>query len=179
MTAHGLRTLSAHSLALLALAACSGTRPPDSTPEPAAPGRAQAAAPERAPHHDRPGLAAFLHGGRLWVFPEGSPDLAEFLAHGEPAKSVSWVGEGPSGLTLRSTEQATLWAYVAHRPGFRVFRDEKNGHLWIFREGSKGLEEFLAHGEPAKAVLWIGEGPRGATIRSDEAETLQAYRSEP
>ena len=44
---------------------------------------------------------------------EGSQALTEFLATGEPAKSVTLIGKGPGGVTLRSDERATIDAYLA------------------------------------------------------------------
>ena len=47
----------------------------------------------------------------LWVFRTGSDALGEFLASGEPAKSVTRIGAGPDGLTLRGPDRAVLDAY--------------------------------------------------------------------
>jgi hypothetical protein len=41
--------------------------------------------------------------------------------------------------------------------------------------GSKELEEFKQHGEPAKQVTRIGAGPKGMTIRSSDAAVIDAY----
>lgn len=62
---------------------------------------------------DKPGFRTFERDGRLWVFREGSEDLATFLEHGEPAKSVTSIGSGPSGMTLRSGDMDTIQAYLA------------------------------------------------------------------
>jgi uncharacterized protein YneR len=121
----------------------------------------------------RPGFKVFVEDERLWVFEEGSEELKQFLAVGEPAKSVTWIGAGPRGVSLRGENAETLLAYVASRPGFRVFVEDER--LWVFREGSEGLREYMTSGEPAKSVTLIGAGPRGRTIRSDERETLTAY----
>ena len=40
-----------------------------------------------------------------------------------------------------------------------VFADD--GRLWIFKSGSKSLQQFQAKGEPAKRVTLIGSGPDG------------------
>jgi hypothetical protein len=123
--------------------------------------------------HVRPGYITFEDEGRLWVFAAESKGVTDFLAHGEPAKSVTWIGEGPGGMSLKSDEADTMLGYIASKPGYRVFVDD--GRLWVFNETSDALKEYLQHGEPAKSVTWIGEGPRGATLRSDSAETLLAY----
>lgn len=59
------------------------------------------------------GFAVYGREGRLWVFEDGSPDLALFLEAGEPAKSISLIGEGPDGKTIRSVDKATATAYLA------------------------------------------------------------------
>ncbi len=59
----------------------------------------------------KPGFKVFMEDGRLWVFEEGSEALAEFQRVGEPAKSVTLVGAGPNGLTLRGAEREVLDRY--------------------------------------------------------------------
>jgi hypothetical protein len=59
------------------------------------------------------------------------------------------------------------------KPGF--YTEVKDGRLWVFREGSKDLEEFKKHGEPAKQVTRIGGGPNGMTIKSSDASVIDAY----
>ena len=59
------------------------------------------------------------------------------------------------------------------KPGFVT--EVKEGRLWVFREGSKDLEEFRKHGEPAKMVSRIAAGPNGMTIRSGDADVIDAY----
>jgi hypothetical protein len=59
------------------------------------------------------------------------------------------------------------------KPGF--YTEVKDGRLWVFREGSKDLEEFKKHGEPAKQVTRIGGGPQGMTIKSSDASVIDAY----
>jgi len=115
--------------------------------------------------------------GRLWVFREGGGAVQEFLAHGEPAKCATLIGEGPDGKTLRGDDMDVLrsyadgWKYAA--PGFTVFGAD--GRLWVFREGSDALREFRESGEPAKYVTQIGAGPDGRTLRAADAEVLRAY----
>ncbi len=66
-----------------------------------------------AVRYGRPGFEVFLEDGRLWVFASGSEGLADFLKSGEPAKSVTRVGAGPDGKTVKSDDHATLDAYLA------------------------------------------------------------------
>ena len=63
--------------------------------------------------YGRPGYAVFLEEGRLWVFAEGSQGHQDFLTSGEPAKSVTRVGAGPDGKTIKSDDDAVLDAYLA------------------------------------------------------------------
>ena len=64
------------------------------------------------PTYEKPGFVAEMVDGRLWVFEEGSPELEEFRRVGEPAKSVTLVGEGPEGVTLRGPDRETLRRYL-------------------------------------------------------------------
>lgn len=59
------------------------------------------------------------------------------------------------------------------RPGF-VTQLHK-GRLWVFRAGSKELEEFQAKGEPAKQIVRPKAGPGGITLKGADAETLDEY----
>jgi hypothetical protein len=124
-----------------------------------------------------PGYAVYASEGRLWVFREGSKAQAEFLASGEPAKSVTLIAAGPDGKTLRGDDKQVLEDFSAsHRyasPGFAVFASE--GRLWVFRAGSDALQEYLTAGEPAKSVTLIGAGPEGKTLRGDDKQVLRAY----
>jgi len=121
----------------------------------------------------RPGFRVIPDDGRLWVFHEGSDELAEFLKGNEPGKNVTWIGAGPRATTIRSIDHDVLLEYVGSKPGFRAI--EHDGRLWVFRQGSGELKDFMAGNEPAKNVTWIGEGPRGVSIRSTDADTLLAY----
>jgi hypothetical protein len=59
------------------------------------------------------------------------------------------------------------------KPGF--YTEVRDGRLWVFREGSKELEQFKTHGEPEKQVTRIGGGPDGMTIKSADAAVIDAY----
>ena len=63
--------------------------------------------------YERAGFQVFEQDGRLWVFRDGSKGLAEFQKHGEPAKSVTSIGTGPDGKTVRSEDMETIKAYLA------------------------------------------------------------------
>jgi hypothetical protein len=121
----------------------------------------------------RPGFATFIEDGRIWVFREGSPDLADFLRSGEPAKCVTRPGAGPDGMTVKGTSSEVISEYLVTRPGFATFLED--GRIWVFREGSSDLADFLQSGEPAKCVTRPAAGPDGMTVKSVDAETLDAY----
>ena len=63
--------------------------------------------------YERAGFQVFQEDGRLWVFREGSEGLAEFQKNGEPAKSVTSIGTGPDGMSIRSVDMETIKAYLA------------------------------------------------------------------
>ena len=121
----------------------------------------------------KPGYKVFVEDGRLWVFEEGSADLAQFEEHGEPAKIVVLPGAGPRGMTLKGTEREVMLEYALTKPGFSVIIED--GRLWVFRSGSDALAQFHEHGEPAKIVVRPGAGPRRMTLKSIDGATLDAY----
>jgi hypothetical protein len=59
------------------------------------------------------------------------------------------------------------------KPGF--YTEVKDGRLWVLRDGSKDLAEFKKDGELARQVTRIGAGPNGMTIKSSDAEVIDAY----
>lgn len=65
--------------------------------------------------HDKPGFYTQIEDGRLWVFKEGSKELEQFKAHGEPDVNVSRIGDGPEGMTLKAPTQDVLDAYLAEK----------------------------------------------------------------
>ena len=74
--------------------------------------RAQAQTEDSA--YAKPGFFTQLdNNGRLWVFPEGSEDLAKFQADGPPARQVRRIAAGPMGMTVISTEAEYIDAYLA------------------------------------------------------------------
>jgi hypothetical protein len=63
----------------------------------------------------KPFFATKMEKGRLWVLWDGSWDHKEFLKTGTPEKSVTKIGKGPDGVTLRSVDHATADAYIASK----------------------------------------------------------------
>jgi hypothetical protein len=59
------------------------------------------------------------------------------------------------------------------KPGF--YTEVRDGRLWVFREGSKELEQFKTAGEPAHQVTRVGVGPKGMTIKSSDAKVIDDY----
>jgi hypothetical protein len=121
----------------------------------------------------RDGFVTFVREGRIWVFRPGSKDLAEFEKTGEPAKSVTRPGAGPMGMTIKSSDSATITEYLCAKRGFvTLSRDER---LWVFKSGSKELDEFQKQGELAKHVTRPCAGPKGITVKAPDAETIVDY----
>lgn len=71
------------------------------------------AMPVSAADYDKPGFVTKVENGRLWVFKEGSKELAEFEKNGEPTINVSRIGEGPEGMTIKAPSQEVIEAYTA------------------------------------------------------------------
>jgi len=139
---------------------------------------AVAVADQQVADYSKPGFYVQLdeRDGRLWVFAEGSEDLAKFKAEGRPARHVLRPGAGPDGLTLKSTESSTIIQYVASKPGFYVELD-KDERLWVFEDGSEALAEFKEKGKPARHVVRPAAGPLGLTIKAVEFDVLDAYQA--
>jgi hypothetical protein len=119
------------------------------------------------------GFVTRVEDGRLWVFRIGSAEFADYSKHGELAKHVVQPGVGPAGMTVKAPDAATIRDYLVARAGF-VTKFEGD-RLWVFRTGSKDLAAFEKHGELAKHVVRPGAGPNGMTIKSPDADTLDAY----
>lgn len=84
-------------------------------------------------------------------------------------------------MTIRMILALSLLALAAcataetsfNKPGFVT--DVKDGRLWVFREGSKDLDEYRQNGELTKMVTRIGAGPNGMTIRAGDAKDIDDY----
>ena len=124
---------------------------------------------------DKAGFFTKVVDGRLWVIREGTKDLADFQKYGELAKHVTVPGGGPNGMTVKAPDQNTIYAYnySVARPGFVT--EFQGGRLWVFRPGSKDLNDFHKAGELAKHVTLPGVGPLGVTVKSPDTQTALAY----
>jgi hypothetical protein len=111
--------------------------------------------------------------GRWWIFRDGSKDLAAFKKTGEPEKSYTRINAAPYKATLRAPDIETMEEYLTAKPGFVTKFDD--GRLWIFRQDSKDLAEFLKNGDLTKQVVRPGAGPRGMTLKGPDADTIIAY----
>lgn len=116
---------------------------------------------------------AYPDEGRLWIFHINSPELSDFFERGELAKQVIQPGAGPNRMTLKSADRETILGYVAAKPGFETRIDD--GRLWVFVQGCPELLEYETKGELAKHVIRPGVGPMGVTLKSPDAETIDAY----
>lgn len=117
------------------------------------------------------------HSQVLWVWRAGSPGALEAASGDEPAHSVSLIGAGPGGITLRGPDKETLIAYLRAEE-FYTQPTELGGDsriVWVFRRGSAEAEAAREGREPTRNVTWIGAGPDGITLRAPDADTLQAY----
>ena len=86
---------------------------------------------------------------------------------------AGWTIAAALSLVVGFAGCATTGPPAVGKPGF--YTEVREGRLWVLREGSKELEEFKKHGEPAHQVTRIGAGPRGMTIKSSSAEVIDAY----
>ncbi len=72
--------------------------------------------------------------------------------------------------TTASAESKAPYA----KPGFYTSLD-KDGRLWVFKEGSDEHKAYKEKGKPAKQVRRIGAGPQGQTLISTEMDHINAY----
>jgi hypothetical protein len=119
------------------------------------------------------GFITIVDDGRLWIFREGSKELAEYRKAGELAKQVVQPGAGPGGITLRSPEKETIVEYLTAREGFTTVYD--NDRLWVFRSSSPPLWKYKQDGELAQHVIRPAAGPMGLTVKAPDMETLDLY----
>jgi secreted PhoX family phosphatase len=138
----------------------------------------QAAAPKATKHtlaaqYAKPGFVTFMEDGRLWIFEDGSTDLAAFEMSGELAKHVVIPGQGPHGMTVKAPDRDVVLEYMCAKPGFIAMA--MDGRVWIFEDGSKAYQEFRSHGELAKHIVRPGAGPMRSTLRAPDAATLDAW----
>lgn len=65
-----------------------------------------------ADQYDKAGFVTKVQDGRLWVFKEGSKDLADMQKDGLPEKSEMRIGAGPDGMTIKAPSDAVIQAYL-------------------------------------------------------------------
>jgi hypothetical protein len=90
----------------------------------------------------------------------------------QPASSSDSTDGSHSGADHHH-EHADKAASAYAKPGF--YGEIVEGRLWVFENGSEGLEEYKAHGEPAKNATKIGVGPLGMTVKSVDLATIEKY----
>ena len=65
-----------------------------------------------ADQYDKPGFVTKVDDGRLWVFADPSPALADMQKNGLPEKAAMRIGSGPDGMTIKAADDATIQAYL-------------------------------------------------------------------
>jgi len=146
---------------------------PAAKAEVAAPSVAKTPYPLAAESVQRPGFRVFDTGDRWWVLREGSADLARFLRDGQPAHSVTRIAAGPGRTTLRAPDAETIDAYLVARHGFHT--EIRGGLVWVLRDHSDELSRFKESGPPAQSVTRVSAASNGMSVRSIDAETIDAY----
>jgi sugar lactone lactonase YvrE len=121
----------------------------------------------------KPGFVTKIEDGRIWVFKPNSEELKKFERDGELAKHVIRPAAGPAGMTVKAPDNDVLLDYLMSRDGFKTF--VVDGRLWIFKDGSDALKDYLEKGELAKHVIRPGAGPGGITLKATDMETIDDY----
>lgn len=103
----------------------------------------------------KPGFEVEIQEGRLWVLKPGQE---------KSGKYITLVGAGPQNMTLRALDMDTALEYLGAKPGYLVQAEE--GRLWVLKPGQE---------KSGKHVVKVGAGPRNATLRGVDVETLDAY----
>ena len=169
------------AFAALAAAGCAsddGGSADTAAKPPAKPEVKKPAAPPKNPW-DGTGMTVWedVKGGQ-WVFLDSDKaGLSDFFAGKEPAGKVTRPKLAPGGKDLNAGNAATLDAFAAWKPGFAVRsqKEKDKTYVWVFKEGAKELAEFDKAGTLAKHTTRLGAGPGGATLKSPDADTLDAY----
>jgi hypothetical protein len=65
-----------------------------------------------ADQYDKPGFVTKVQDGRLWVFKDGSPELADMQKNGIPEKAVMRIAAGPEGMTIKASSDDVIQAYL-------------------------------------------------------------------
>lgn len=77
-------------------------------------------------------------------------------------------------VTGGDSAQAVNKKAVSHqRAGFHT--ELVDGRLWVLREGSEELADFVQNGPPDKNVTRIVAGDKPITLRAVDTETIDAY----
>ena len=94
---------------------------------------------------------------------------------GQPGGAMAHraVADAPTAGPAADTSGSPTRTPDLDRAGFVTFLD--GGRLWVFRNATEALTEFLKTGEPAKQFTVPGGGPRGVTVKAPDRETLVAY----
>ncbi len=121
----------------------------------------------------KPGFHVEVIDDRLWVLEEGTEAHEKFFDDGPPPHSVTQIGAGPLGTSLRAVDRETIIAYLAVKPGFHT--KLMDGRIWVLRQASKAYEAFKEGGPPAHSVTRIGAGPLQTSLRAADAETIDDY----
>jgi hypothetical protein len=59
------------------------------------------------------------------------------------------------------------------KPGFFTLVHE--GRLWVLKEGDKDIAVVSKHQEPKVVITRIGVGPKGMTVKSNDAKVIDEY----
>jgi hypothetical protein len=121
----------------------------------------------------KPGFYTKVIDGRVWVFKGATPELMEFLAMGPSDKHSTKVGAGPGGMTVKAPNSKVITEYVIATDGFHA--EILDGRLWVFRQGSKELANFMAKGPSDKHSTKVGAGPERMTVKGPDMPTINAY----
>jgi hypothetical protein len=131
-------------------------------------GAATAASP-----FDRKGFETFEVDGRLWVFRDFAVELSQYEKGQEVEKHVTKVGAGPDGRTVKAPDVETILSYLAARDGFQTA--VVGQRVWVFRDGSPALHDFLGTLDLKAKVERAGAGPFGTAVAAPDEDTITAY----
>lgn len=122
----------------------------------------------------KPGFATRIVDQYLWVFADGSPELAVIDNGGELAKHVTQIASvGGKVQTVKAPDMDVLVDYKASMPGFVAMHH--NGYLWVFHDDAEELDIIRSGGELAKHTTRITA--EHGTIKAPDSETIAAYQA--
>lgn len=129
---------------------------------------------ERVPSLDRPGYLAFDTGEQLFVVPETMVAEGQSTLDRKLTEHFMTVRRAMNGREIVAPDEKSLLEYSEAREGYRVFLDEGERSLHVFKVGSPELATYLKDGRDQDPPFAVVDG-EGWMINAPDQATWIAY----